>query len=59
MPSAECRETTRTAPEAIKRQGWREEGILVIDVNDIRLNWTERELVKNLGEKLYGKREVI
>ena len=27
-----------------------------MNVEDLRLNWPERELVKQLGEKLYGKR---
>jgi hypothetical protein len=51
----------RAAPEDIKRAGWRAQRVLVIDANDERLTWPERELVRQLGEKLYGdrhKREV-
>ena len=44
----------RTADE-IKRDGWREEGLLAVRVDDQRLTWPERELVRQLGEKLYGK----
>lgn len=47
----------RTDPETIKRDGWREEGILVISPNDDRLDWVERELVERIGERLYGQRE--
>ena len=44
----------RCPPEAVKRSGWREQGVLVIAANDDRLTWPERELVRQLGEKLYG-----
>jgi hypothetical protein len=47
----------RVAPDHIKRDGWREQGILVVAENDQRLTWPEREVVRQLGEKLYGKRE--
>ena len=33
-----------------------EQGLLAVNVEDHRLTWPERELVKQLGEKLYGKR---
>ena len=42
--------------EGRKRNGWRDHGILVVDVADARLTWPERELVKQLGQKLYGAR---
>ena len=44
----------RCPPVAVKRAGWREQGVLVIAANDDRLTWPERELVRQLGEKLYG-----
>ena len=47
----------RAAPEQVKRNGWRYQGILVVAENDDRLTWPERELIRRLGEKLYGKRE--
>ena len=47
----------RTPPEKVKRDGWREQGILVITEDDQRLTWPERELVRQLGAKLYGKRQ--
>lgn len=47
----------RRDPEDIKREGWRDEGILVVAVSDVRLDWSERELIKQIAEKLYGKRK--
>lgn len=47
----------RRDPEDIKREGWRDEGILVVAVSDARLDWSERELIKQIAEKLYGKRK--
>ena len=46
----------RRDPEQVKRDGWREEGLLAVSVDDHRLTWPERELVEQLGSKLYGKR---
>jgi len=46
----------RRDPDQIKRDGWKEQGVLAIAVNDRRLTWPERELIRQLGEKLYGKR---
>jgi len=46
----------RRAPEQVKREGWRDQGILVVAEDDARLTWPERELIRQLGEKLYGKR---
>jgi hypothetical protein len=42
--------------EADKRAGWRQHGILVVAEQDPRLTWPERELVRQLGAKLYGWR---
>ena len=47
----------RAAPEHIKRDGRRDQGILVVAETDDRLTWPERELIRHLGEKLYGRRE--
>jgi hypothetical protein len=46
----------RRAPEQVKHEGWRELGILVVAADDDRLTWPERELIRRLGEKLYGRR---
>ena len=42
--------------EEVKRDGWHEQGVLAVVLDDERLTWSERELVRQLGEKLYGKR---
>ena len=43
-------------PGGEKRAGWRRHGILVVAEQDPRLTWPERELVRQLGVKLYGER---
>lgn len=45
----------RRDPDRVKRDGWYEQGVLAVSVDDHRLTWPERELVRLLGEKLYGK----
>jgi hypothetical protein len=44
----------RRPAEEVKREGWREQGVLAVSIDDQRLTWPERELVRQLGEKLYG-----
>lgn len=44
----------RDDPEDIKRQGWREQRILVVSEEDARLDFVEREFVRRIGERLYG-----
>ena len=39
--------------EEIKKQGWEESGILVVNVTDNRLNWPEKELIRQIGNKIY------
>ena len=46
----------RRDPEQVKREGWQEQGVLAVSADDDRLTWPERELVRQLGEKLYGPR---
>ena len=41
--------------EATKRQGWREQHILVISDEDERLDFLERQLIRTIGERLYGQ----
>ncbi len=41
--------------DQIKREGWLEQGILVVSATDARLNWIEQEQIKQIGEKLYGR----
>lgn len=49
-------QSERPDPEDVKRNGWRQQQILVVSASDNRLNWIEREQVRQLGEKLYGTR---
>jgi len=44
-------------PEDTKRQGWQRHGILVISPEDQRLDWMQREFIKQIGEKLYGTQQ--
>jgi len=46
----------RRTPDEIKRDGWREQRVLAVSLDDARLTWPERELIRQLGEKLYGDR---
>ena len=50
------RSSHRTDPDTIKREGWRAQHILVIAANDERLDFVEREFVRQLGERLYGEK---
>jgi hypothetical protein len=40
--------------EAVKQRGWQEEHILVVSDSDSRLDFAERELIRRIGERLYG-----
>ena len=45
----------RRDAEQVRRDGWQEQQMLAVSLDDHRLTWPERELVRQLGEKLYGK----
>ena len=47
----------RRSSEQIKKDGWLARGLMAVSIDDQRLTWPERELVRQLGEKLYGKRK--
>lgn len=40
--------------DAIKEQGWRDQHILVVNAEDARLDFLERQLIQRIGERLYG-----
>ena len=46
---------TRQDAEAIKRDGWRDRKILVVSLEDPRLDFIMRAMVKQIGEALYGR----
>ena len=39
--------------DAMKRNGWRDQHILVVNESDERLDFIEREIVRRIGERLY------
>ena len=41
--------------DAIKERGWHDQRILVVSADDDRLDWMERELVRQIGERLDRK----
>jgi hypothetical protein len=47
----------RRSAEQVKRDGWLEYGILVVNEDDHRLSWPERQLIRQLGERLFGRRQ--
>lgn len=44
--------------EAVKSAGWKELGILVIDVHDRGLSDAERAFIENIGQKKFGRRYI-
>lgn len=44
----------RTDVEVVKRDGWRTQRILVVDVSDTRLDMIEQAWIRRIGERLYG-----
>ena len=41
--------------EAVKRNGWQRQHILVIAEDDGRLDALEREIIQRIGDRLYGE----
>jgi len=50
---------TRRNADQVKRDGWQEQGMLAVSIEDDRLTWPEKELVRQLGDRLYGKRKDV
>ncbi len=50
-------QATKPDPEKVKRNGWRDDGILVINIEDERLGWLDKSYLDELGNRLYGKRK--
>jgi hypothetical protein len=40
--------------EAIKRTAWERDGILVVSIDNPKLDWTDRKLLENIARRLYG-----
>jgi hypothetical protein len=43
--------------ERIKSDGWKDLGILVISVDDPRLSWVDKELIRQIGNRLYNAKK--
>jgi hypothetical protein len=41
--------------EMVKERGWRDQHILVVNEADERLDFVEREFVRRIGNRLYGR----
>ncbi|HMM72482.1 MAG TPA: DUF6362 family protein [Rhodocyclaceae bacterium] len=41
--------------KALGQRGWRDQQVLVVNAFDARLDFVERECVRRIGERLYGK----
>lgn len=52
VPSGFTAEQLRERARRQAARAWRDEGILVVSVADDRLTWPERELIRQLGERL-------
>ncbi|MDB5594886.1 MAG: hypothetical protein JWM36_1847 [Hyphomicrobiales bacterium] len=42
--------------EALKASGFRNAGILVVDLDDARLSWVDKAELERIGAKLFGPR---
>lgn len=40
--------------DAVKQRGWQDQHILVVSDTDDRLNVVERDVVRRIGNRLYG-----
>lgn len=49
--------TVSLRPEEVKREGWREQRVLAVSLDDDRPAWPEGELNRQPGEKLHGDRD--
>ena len=47
----------RPSPDQVKREGWREQRVFAVSLDDDRLTWPERELIQQLGDRLYCGRD--
>lgn len=41
--------------EEVKADGYHTHGILVVALSDIRLSWIEKQIMEQIGRKLFGK----
>lgn len=43
--------------EHLKRKAYQEYGTIVVGLDDRRIDWVEREVLKRVGDRLYGERK--
>lgn len=43
--------------EEIKRDGWNDHRILVVRADDARIGWIEKQIIEQIGAKLYGRKD--
>lgn len=48
--------TSEERQEQLRREALKAHGTLVVRLDDPRLQWPDRELLRQLGERLYGPR---
>lgn len=41
--------------DAIKKHAYHDQDILIVNIHDTSLPWQEREILKSIGERLYGR----
>jgi hypothetical protein len=46
----------RRDPDEVKRDGWRDHGLFAVSIDDPRLAWPERAWIRQIAERLYGRR---
>lgn len=42
--------------EELKHDAWSQHRILVVQADDPRINWIERQIIESIGARLYGRR---
>lgn len=42
--------------EEVKADGWNDHRILVVGADDTRINWMERQVIEQIGQRLYGRK---
>ena len=47
---------TKIDLEKVKKEGWNKEGILVVKIDDEKLSWPEKEIIKQIGNKIYNSK---
>ena len=49
--------TERRDVDQVCKDGWHDHKIAAIAIDDPRLRWPERQVIENVADRLYGKRQ--